>query len=127
MVDAALLPLLSKPDGFLAWAQNREKPCGCGADRAKFDYVPDSVFFLVSIRLACCIHDMGYDIGGTEEDKQAADVELMQNIIKLIEAYGASRWWFPTSLARYRAVTYYTAVNLGGKKSFNYHEEAYGV
>lgn len=123
------LKLLSKPIDFHNWYydyRNYEK-CGCGADRARFDYVPDKVFLSASIKLACCIHDYRYEVGGTEEDKIFADRELMYNITVLVDEYSKAKWWFPGWLARYRAVTYYNGVVYGGKKSFNYHEEVTAV
>ena len=93
--------------------------CGCGADRAAFDYVPDTFWFgAVSFKVACCIHDDRYGRGGTEEDKIESDRELLDN---LLESAEVKKWYVPTWLARHQAMNYYDAVMRAGAKSFNYH------
>ena len=97
--------------------------CGCGADRAAFDYVPDSFWFgSVSFKAACCIHDDRYDRGGSEADKIKADRELLMNLIVIADDT-MEKWYIPTALIRRRAMTYYDAVMRAGKKSFNYHNK----
>lgn len=95
--------------------------CGCGADRAAFDYVPDTFWFgMVKFKPPCCIHDDRYEKGGTEEDKIAADREFLNNCLDSAEAVQA--WHYPTAWGRHRAMTYYDMVMRAGAKSFNYHK-----
>jgi len=81
---------------------------GCGAGW-NTHVVPDSIYFK-SIKMACCPHDFRYERGGTLEDKHIADEEFLYNMIAIVEAYGNGRWYYPTSMARSRAMTYYSAV-----------------
>lgn len=91
--------------------------CGCGADNASFDFVPDKIYGL-PIGKACCIHDDRYDRGGTAQDKINADLEFLQNMITIIDGY--KKWYYPTFLARRRAMDYYEAVVRCGDSSFNW-------
>jgi len=113
--------------------------CGCGSDKSRFDYVPDTIYGL-SIKGACCPHDDRYERGGTELDKQSADREFLANMLMLIEERAnrntdtkGMKWygkWFakskdfsyPTLLARRRALKYYEAVVSFGDSSFNFHD-----
>ena len=94
--------------------------CSCGAENARFDYVPDTIFGL-SIKMACCIHDDRYERGGTKDDKYKADNEFLSNMLSIINSY--EKWFYPHWLARHRAMTYYDAVVRYGAGSFNYTEE----
>jgi len=86
---------------------------GCGAAGARFDYVPDTIYFL-SIVEACNIHDFMYHIGETLEDKKLADRVFLNNMFRLIEARGG--WLrFPR---RRRALKYYNAVKYFGASAF---------
>ena len=93
---------------------------GCGADTARFDFVPDTIFGL-SIYEACRRHDHAYMVGGGEIDKILADKEFLDNLLTLINTY--DKWWYPHWLARHRAMTYYDAVVRMGDSSFNYRSE----
>jgi hypothetical protein len=88
---------------------------GCGAEKARFDFVPDSIYG-VSIKPACIIHDYAYLVGKTIEDKQHADREFLNNLLRLIEAN--DKWYYPTMLARRRALKYYEAVVAFGGTAF---------
>ena len=91
--------------------------CSCGAENARFDFVPDSIYGL-SIKEACCIHDDRYSRGGIEQDKINADLEFLENLLTII---GNNRkWYYPTFLARRRAMSYYEAVVRAGDSSFNW-------
>lgn len=83
------------------------KSTGCGADKARFDFVPDTIYG-VSIFEACRRHDWAYKVGNTAEDKQQADREFLNNLLRIIEA--VDKWCYPTMLARRRALKYYEAV-----------------
>lgn len=92
---------------------------GCGSGWNE-PIVPDTIYGL-SIRQACCIHDHRYTIGGYEADKENADKEFLSNMLTLID--NNKKWYYPTWLARRRAMTYYDAVIRAGEGSFNYHHE----
>lgn len=83
------------------------KSNGCGADKARFDFVPDTIYG-VYIFEACRIHDWAYKVGKTIEDKQHADREFLNNLLRIIES--VDKWYYPTMLARRRALKYYEAV-----------------
>lgn len=93
------------------------KSDGCGSSKARFNFVPDTIYGL-SLFEACRLHDWAYGIGGTELDRQSADREFLTNILMLIDAN--EKWYYPTWLARRRAMTYYDAVVRFGSSSFNY-------
>ena len=91
------------------------KDCnGCGAGwSAKL--IPNSIYG-VSIRPACCIHDDRYEYGLTIEDKDSADREFLNNMLRLIEVN--DKWYYPTVLARRRALKYYEAVKYFGGTAY---------
>ena len=91
--------------------------CGCGSDKARIDYVPDTIYGL-SIRDACCRHDFRYGVGGTADDKKLADREFLDNMLEIIESN--KKWYYPTWLARRRALTYYDLVVRFGDGSFHW-------
>ena len=103
---------LNMPDGY--------KSNGCGADEARFDFVPDTIFGL-SIFEACRRHDHAYMLGGNTIDKYLADAEFLDNMLILIDNY--DKWWYPHFFARHRAMSYYHAVSEYGHKAFNYRKE----
>lgn len=109
------VPILYAPPGYhdLPPAA-RERICnGCGSARAKFDFVPDTIFGL-PIRAACDIHDYMYFMGETIEDKERADRVFLNNLLRLIDARGG---WL-RSLRRLRAWHYYRAVAALGGPAF---------
>ena len=77
--------------------------------------VPDTIYG-VNIRPAACIHDYAYLVGKTIEDKQHADREFLNNLLRLIEAN--NKWYYPTMLARRRALKYYESVVAFGGTAF---------
>lgn len=91
--------------------------CSCGAENAKFDFIPDTIYGL-SIREACCIHDDRYGRGGNINDKNYADSEFLANLVYIINS--CDKWYYPTWLARRRAMAYYDAVVRFGDSSFNW-------
>lgn len=86
---------------------------GCGSKDSKFDFVPDSIYWL-SICEACDIHDYMYAIGLTLEDKREADRVFLNNMLRQIEV--GNKWLRP--LRRRRALKYYEAVTMFGGPSF---------
>ena len=92
-----------------------KKSCnGCGSGwNAKV--VPDTIYFL-NITPICCRHDDRYEHGVTEEDKEIGDEEFLDNLLLAVESAG--KWWYPTKLARHRAMTYYSMVVDHGDGAF---------
>ena len=83
---------------------------GCGA-KGKFDFVPDRIWGLW-VGPVCNIHDFGYHVGTTHEDKAQADRDMLTNNLRAIEACST---WIMKPLRRQRALTYYSMVtDLGG-------------
>lgn len=103
---------------------------GCGSGWNK-KLVPDTIYGL-SIKEACCPHDHRYGVGGTQEDKDIADFELLENTLEIINNYTIAKQVgrldklkcavYPHLLARHRAITYYDAVVRAGGSSFNFRE-----
>lgn len=98
-----------------ATCHDKKRVCnGCGSSKAKFDFIPDTVWFL-AIRRACDIHDWMYHYGKTLEDKEEADRVFLNNMLRLIEAQ-SNRLMKP--LRRRRALKYYEAVTAFGGPCF---------
>jgi len=93
--------------------------CSCGAENARFDFIPDTIYG-ISIKKSCCIHDDRFERGGNEEDFEQANREFLINMLEEIEE--GIVWWKPTFLARRRAIDYYEGVVRCGRSSFNFHE-----
>lgn len=107
---------LDCPPGYLQLSDlERFTICnGCGAAGAKFDFVPDTIYGL-RITEACFIHDYAYHIGRTAEDKVAADLQFLNNLMTIINT---KSHWSLKALRRWRAMTYYTAVCDKGHAAF---------
>lgn len=103
--------------------------CGCGSDKAMIDFVPDNIFGL-SIKEACCPHDDRYERGGSQEDKDVADLEFHGNMLRIIDNYKLAnqvgKWnkfkcaMYPHLIARHIATGYYDKVVRFGDSSFNW-------
>ena len=91
------------------------KSNGCGSEKALVDLVPDTIY-RVSIFEACRRHDYAYSIGITQDDKDKADIEFLVNLLIIINR--VEKWFYPTKLARLRAVDYYSAVVDYGDDAF---------
>jgi len=107
---------LEAPKGYLELSDlERFLICnGCGSAKAKFDFVPDTIYGL-NITEACYIHDYGYHIGLTMDDKKAADTQFLQNMLTIINTKSA---WIMKWPRRWRAMTYYSAVCDKGHDAF---------
>lgn len=106
--------LLAIPSYIQATPEERSKVCnGCGTAGWKGKLVPETMWGL-DISEACQIHDWDYKYGKTEADKEAADLRLMANLIRIINHRGG----FLAPLRRYRATTYYNAVAEAGGAAF---------
>ena len=86
---------------------------GCGSAKAKFDFIPDTIYGLI-ITEACDIHDYDYHVGETEEDRQAADLRFLNNLMIIVNMKGGWLRWF----RRRRALKYYEAVRELGSDAF---------
>jgi hypothetical protein len=87
---------------------------GCGSSQAKFDFVPDHIYGLW-IGPICNVHDWDYSKGTTAADKLRADLHMLENILRAIEAKSNR---FLKKIRRIRALTYYQAVRDFGDKAF---------
>ena len=106
--------LYAPPDYFTAPQMLINQICnGCGSSNAKFDFVPDTIYGL-DISQACKVHDWMYHFGQTNEDKEKADRSFRNNLIRLIDERGG----FLRPLRRWRAGTYYLAVDRYGGPAF---------
>ena len=85
---------------------------GCGPGGLGDYLVPDTLWGL-SIRQACQIHDWQYHWGVTIEDKIKADLNLRDNMVRIIKAQDS--WGILENLRLTKARIYYEAVkNFGG-------------
>jgi len=92
---------------------------GCGPQGWKVDLVPDSILGC-RINEACDLHDVGYEVGETIEDKDSADRTMLNNAIRLIRAR-TTTWLAKKLLLKRRldlAWAYYEAVHRFGGPSF---------
>lgn len=79
--------------------------------------VPRRLWFIDGNR-AFYRHDVGYEIGGTEQDRLAIDKRMLYDLNYIIDMLA---WWPGQAfLARRRALKYYLAVRAGGRLFFNH-------
>ncbi len=90
---------------------------GCGAANAKFDFVPDTIWFLY-VGDCCNIHDLDYFHGETIEDKESADRRMLNNMIRLINKEKGWYQFFLKPMRRRRALKYYDLVDAFGGSAF---------
>ncbi len=95
----------------------REEICnGCGTKGLGGWFVPDTLWGL-SIKEACNIHDYMYWAGRTEANREEADRVFLNNMMRIILAESGVILRF---FRRYRAVSYYGAVqDMGGPAFWN--------
>ena len=86
---------------------------GCGAESARFDLVPDTVWGLC-IRPACNIHDYMYLVGKTLAEKIQADSVLLYNANLIVECTGGVLEW----PRKRRVYKYFLAVKYKGHAAF---------
>jgi len=90
------------------------KSNGCGSGwYAKL--IPNTIYG-VSIKEPCRRHDYSYEVGKTQEDKDIGDNQFLLNLLTVID--NIKKWYYPTKLARLRAIDYYSAVKDHGDKAF---------
>lgn len=87
---------------------------GCGSGWLT-KLVPNTIYG-TSIREACRRHDWAYTVGKTEEDKIVGDNQFLLNLLIIIDE--ADKWYYPTKLARLRAMDYYSAVKDHGSDAY---------
>ena len=90
---------------------------GCGAANAKFDFVPDTIYGM-RITDTCHIHDEDYHTGSSNEDKEAADLRMKNNILSTIERERSFVRRMIKPLMRLRAKLYFKAVSDYGGTAF---------
>jgi hypothetical protein len=86
---------------------------GCGAKDSKLP-IPDTIWGLW-IGPVCNLHDFRYHVGKTKQDKEMADIEMLANNMRAIEACST---WILKPLRRRRALTYYGVVTDLGDSAF---------
>jgi len=75
-----------------------------------------------NVRPAAWVHDCLYEIGGSENDREKADLIFHALMLQLIEDHKWSKWQLGVGrfAARYRATSYYEAVRVCGGACFAY-------
>lgn len=82
---------------------------------------PPQEIYGVNVRPAAWPHDSLYEIGGSENDREQADLIFHSLMLQLIEDHKFSWWQIGWKvLARYRATTYFEAVRICGGAFFTY-------
>jgi len=88
------------------------------------DWMPDCMRTLCTklnsvMELPAAIHDMRYATGTTRRDRQAADMEFLENCIRVINDTYA--WWNPMRyIMSRRAVRFFSYLQLFGGVAFNH-------
>jgi len=90
---------------------------GCGPEGWKGKLIPD-VLGGIDISEACNIHDYDYLFGGTEEDREKANLNFLCNMVLIIRR--DDTWLTNEDVALKWAMQYYLAVEEYGKEYFNY-------
>lgn len=114
--------MLVAPDTYWnATPSQRQSMCnGCGAAGSGWT-IPDTMYGL-NITVACDCHDVCYLVGSTIFDKEQADREFLNNLIRLIESAPSGKWPIAgavlSMLRRRRALKYYEAVRIFGGPAF---------
>ena len=119
LLNISKMPKLYEPISFTqASCELKRKVCnGCGSAKAKFDFVPDSIYGL-HIRPACDRHDWMYYKGMTIEDKAEADRVFLNNMLRIIEGAPGILSRILKPMRRRRALKYYEAVVAFGGPAF---------
>lgn len=88
---------------------------GCGPGKWGDLAVPDT-FYGLKVKPICKLHDIEYEVGETEDDKAAADIFFLVNLLAYIRCH--TRFKPVRILRNYRAMSYYSAVSEFGTESF---------
>ena len=98
---------------------------GCGPGGIGDYIIPDTMYGL-NVKPACTVHDWQYCWGVTLDDKINADLNLRDNLVRLIKAQDS--FGFLENLRLRRARTYYEAVkNFGGPSFWKNKSSIYEV
>lgn len=90
------------------------------------EWMPESARKLISslnptLVLAADIHDIRYELGGTEADRESADREMLENGCKLADARYS--WYNPLRYyVRWKVRKFYKILRAFGHLAFNYPE-----
>ena len=104
---------LKAPPEFWLLTEHELHTYGCGPGKNIGDaLVPDTIWGL-NIKVACIIHDLDCNAAKTESDWERGDERFLINLLRIINAKSN---FFIRGLRRYRALTYYNAVEDIGKK-----------
>jgi hypothetical protein len=115
-MDAPIEPQLDAWPGY--WrltAEEKSTICnGAGAaDRWISSFIPNTMYGLDCVEVFN-IHDYDYHVGITRDDKDAADLRMLENLLIMINHKGGLLAW----LRRRRAMKYYEAVVTFGDDAF---------
>lgn len=106
------MTLLTQKDMPSDFVSNR-----CGGENWLGSLVPDKPSW-ADFGEACHIHDYDYTKGGSQEDKEMADVRFLANMLIIIKR--DDTWYTSESDAREWAYAYFLAVIQFGHEHFNY-------
>ena len=108
------VPLEADPRFWEATKEEIDKVAqGCGPGKYADYLVPDSVWFGLSIKRACRIHDYSYFLN---IDKDLADLNFLHNMERIILAY--TRWNWLKRLRLHQANMYYKVVSYAGDHAY---------
>ena len=108
--------LLTAPNGYWNLSpEDKARICnGMGAKNSLISrFIPNTMYGL-DVEECGNIHDYEYEVGGTIEDKEAADRRFLNNMLRIINKKGG----FLAPFRRSRALTYYQAVLYMGGPAF---------
>jgi len=88
---------------------------GCGPGKYGDKAVPDTMWTL-DVKPLCKLHDLEYEVGETEQDKEDADINFLRNLINYIKVH--TKFRVIRILRNYRAMSYYIAVTEFGTEAF---------
>jgi len=107
---------LHAPPEFWLVSEDELATYGCGWGKGLGDaLVPDTMYGM-SVKVCCIIHDMDWRAAQALHDIHRANERFLVNLIALIN--GKSKSAALRVLRRYRATTYYTAVQEVGARFF---------
>ena len=104
--------ILYAPESYNAIERQKCNGCGSGWN---IKLIPDSLLGC-DITEACNIHDYMYTIGQAIQDKESADRTFLNNMTRIVIAYGGN--WFMQNLRLAMAKRYYNAVRYYGGDAF---------
>ena len=114
-------PRLQAFDGFDDLTpEQRAKICnGAGAAGAWYNFLIPNTFYGLDCREAFDRHDYAYHVGKTPQQRTLADLQMLNNLLRLVDT---AEGWHNRMLAplrRRRALKYYEAVHYRGESAFN--------